>query len=74
MDEKLFTIQLGQRIREIRKWRNMTQGELANAAHIAPSNISEIEHGKVSIQATTLMKIIIALGVSPNEMLKLDEK
>ena len=69
MDEKQFTIQLGQRIKEIRKYRKMTQGELACAAKIAPSNISEIEHGKVTILVTTLMKITAALDVEPNEIL-----
>lgn len=73
MDEKLFIIKLGQRIRKIRKSQKMTQADLASAAHIAPSNISEIENGKVSIQATTLMKIIIALKVSPNEMLNFEK-
>lgn len=74
MDEKQFTIQLGQRIKEIRKYRKMTQGDLARAAKIAPSNVSEIEHGKVTILATTLMKITAALDVEPNEILDFYKK
>ena len=74
MDEKLFSIQLGARIKELRKSRKMTQWELADAAKLAHSNISEIEHGKVSIQTTTLVKIILALDVEPNEILNFYKK
>ena len=42
MDEKNEMINIGQRIRKARLSKGMTQAELAEAAHIATSNVSDI--------------------------------
>ena len=56
--------QIGKRIREQRKSRNMTIAELAEAAHIHPVYLGEIECGKKSPSLVTYINIVNALGIS----------
>ena len=63
MDEKLKTKEIGQRIREIRLSKKMTQNDLAFEAHISPSNLIDIELGKSKMCLTTLVRIVEALQV-----------
>ena len=72
MDEKLKTKEIGQRIREIRQSKKMTQNDLAFEAHISPSNLSDIELGKTNLGVLTLIKIIEALDVSADIILRPD--
>ncbi len=64
--------QIGQRIRDIRISKKMTQNDLAFAAHISTSNVSDIELGKTRILLTTFVKIIEALQVSSDSILRTD--
>lgn len=62
---------IGQRIRELREAREMTQAELASAAGRTQEHISRIETGaSVNPTTKTLTKLAAALGVSLNELLK----
>lgn len=69
-DNKLKEI--GQRIRETRLSKGMTQNDLAFAAHISTSNVSDIELGKSRIWLTTFVKIVEALQVSSDSLLRTD--
>lgn len=69
MEDNVKLLAIGQRIRSIRKSRNLTQGELAKIADMKASNISEIENGKTQMQLMTFIKIIEALQVSADEIL-----
>jgi len=72
MDYKIKLQEIGKRIREIRLSKGMTQNDLAFAAHISTSNISDIELGKSKIWLTTFVKIIEALQVSSDTILRPD--
>ena len=72
MDEREKLLLVGQRIREARKAKKLTQAELAQRSNLPPSNISELEHGKTHIQLLTFIKIIEGLQVSADEIIRAD--
>ena len=60
----------GQRIKELRKNRKMTQPELAKAIGVAQSSISEIETGESrNPSALTLVKVAKYFEVDPEHLL-----
>ena len=59
---------LGKRIQEIRKAKKLTQEKLAEIIELDVPNISNIERGKRFVSASTLEKIINALGVYPKDL------
>jgi len=63
---------IGQRIREHRRAQGMSQGDLAAKAHISLTQISSIELGKAKMQVATFCRIAEALGVSADELLRLN--
>ena len=70
MEDSERLIQLGSRLKEARKRQRLTQAELAQKSGMAPSNISELEHGKTHIQLLTFIKIIEGLQVSADEIIR----
>lgn len=58
---------LGQRIKEIRKSRGLTQEELAEKIGIGTPNISYFETGKFAPSIENFEKIVNALQVEPYE-------
>ena len=52
---------VGERIREARKAKKLTQNQLADELEVSPAYISDIEMGKVNFGITTFMKITEAL-------------
>ena len=64
--------QIGERIRESRMAKKMSQQELAAKANISLPHISDIEHGKQSMKLITFVRIIEALQVSADEILRAD--
>ena len=67
--EKAYS-QIGQRIREIRMSRKMSQIELSTRCGVEPSNLNRIEHGKANPTVRTLHLIAVALGVGLAELMK----
>ena len=63
---------IGQRLRMLRTQRNLTQREVAQRANLEPANLSRIESGRFDVTASTLWKILAALGCSPSDLA--DEK
>ena len=59
---------LGNRIREIRRSKNLTQEKLAELVGIGTPNISYIETGKFAPSMDTLEKIAEVLEVKPFEL------
>lgn len=59
---------VGERIRDLRMKRRMTQDELAELADISSRNLSDIENGKVDCHLTTLYAISKAFNISLSEM------
>ena len=72
LDDKAELKEIGQRIRKVRLSKGMTQNDLAFDAHISPSNVSDIELGKTNIWLTTFAKIVEALQVSSDVILRTD--
>ena len=59
---------LGKRIQEIRKSKNLTQEKLAEMVGIDTPNLSNIERGKRFVSAETLEKIIKSLDVREKDL------
>jgi transcriptional regulator with XRE-family HTH domain len=57
---------IGQRIRELRESRRITQGQLQARSHVSRSYLSRIESGKMTPSIGTLEKISEALGIGMN--------
>jgi DNA-binding XRE family transcriptional regulator len=59
---------LGQRLRQLRERRQLTQAKVAAAARIEPANLSRIENGRFDISTSTLWKLLAAMGYSPADL------
>lgn len=57
-------LEIGKRLREIRRDRDWTLEELSRHTGIAPSTISKLENGQGVINIDTLMKLSKGLGLS----------
>ena len=51
----------GEKIKRLRKAKNLTQEQLAEMINIAPKNLSKIEVGTSFVTAETLDKLVVAL-------------
>jgi len=61
---------LGERIRETRKEKGLTQLELAEKVKISPTYMSEIELGKSNFGVETLIRICEELQVSTDWLIR----
>jgi transcriptional regulator with XRE-family HTH domain len=61
--------QLGERIRELRRRRGLSQEALADAAGLDRTYISSCERGKRNASLLTLYRIAAALDVEPSTLL-----
>ena len=59
---------LGQKIKEVRKAKNLTQEKMAEMIGIEPPSLSNIENGKYYPTAENLEKILLALDIEPQEL------
>jgi len=60
---------VGERIRDVREKRGMTQDKLAQAAGISKSFLSEVENDKSNLGAQILLRIANELGASMDYLL-----
>jgi transcriptional regulator with XRE-family HTH domain len=60
---------LGRNVRAAREARGMTQEDLAHKSGLSSVQISRIERGRREIRITTLLQLLRALDVSPEELL-----
>lgn len=67
----MTTTDIGERIRERRKERNLSQSELAELANLNYVTISKYESGKVEPGAKAIARIANALDISTDELLGL---
>lgn len=54
----------GQRIRELRKQKDMTQEQLADRANLHNTYIGAVERGEKNISMINVERVVKALGVS----------
>ena len=60
----------GSNVREARSARGWTQEDLSGACGLAVVQVSRIERGAREIRLTTLLRLVVALGVPPNDLLR----
>lgn len=61
---------IGQRIKEVRTDKHLTQEYLANMTGVNTSHVSNIETGKTKVSLTLLVRISVALGVTVDYILQ----
>lgn len=69
MDAEQAVREFGKRVRAARNDREWTQEELSRQTGLAVVQISRIERGVREVRLTTILRLIDALGVEPNELL-----
>lgn len=62
MDNPTHLQHIGGNIKKMRKYRKLTQDQLANEAGIRIATISDIESGKANFEINTLVRIASALN------------
>ena len=60
--------EIGQRLRELRKSRNLSSKEVAERAGISPQSLSRIEKGHHDVVFTTLQKLLAAMGCTLQDL------
>jgi transcriptional regulator with XRE-family HTH domain len=60
---------IGKQLSKIRKIRGLTQKQLADKIGVSRSTIADYEHGKNRIYDLMILRIAIALNVTPNDIL-----
>jgi transcriptional regulator with XRE-family HTH domain len=60
---------IGERLKELRARRLLSQRDLAAEASLSPATIAKIETNKVEPNFTTLRKLTKALEVDPTELM-----
>ncbi|MEW6607033.1 MAG: helix-turn-helix domain-containing protein [bacterium] len=61
-------IKLGERIRTLRKAKNISQETLAEKADLHTTYLGQIERAEVNASINTIYKIALALGISLSEL------
>lgn len=69
-DKDFKLVQLGQRIRDIRVQKEMTQSELAERSDVASNYIAMLERGERNPTYLSLLKIAGGCGVNVCELFK----
>jgi transcriptional regulator with XRE-family HTH domain len=67
LNENDILLAFGQKIRSIRKSKNISMQHLANIAEIEVSQIHRIETGKINPKLTTVLILAKALDMNPSE-------
>lgn len=63
---------IGDRLKDLRVRRALTQEELADKARIGKNTVNRIERNLTEPHMSTLRKIAAALGVEPSELVKVE--
>lgn len=62
-------VSFGQRVREARLARGWTQEDLSRETGLATVQVSRIERGVREVRLTTVLRLLDALGLTPNDLL-----
>jgi transcriptional regulator with XRE-family HTH domain len=60
----------GEKVRQLRKKKGLTQEELAALSDLHPTYISGIERGKRNVSLENIQKLAKALGISLSELVR----
>lgn len=69
MDRGVATAEFGARVREQRAAHGWSQEDLAHRSGLTPVQISRVERGVREVRLTTILRLVSALEVEPNELL-----
>jgi transcriptional regulator with XRE-family HTH domain len=72
MTEDELLIKLGQRIKELRNERGMSQIALAVELDYEKSNMSRLESGRINPRITTLFNVAKALDITLHDLIKVE--
>lgn len=72
MNERQLFIRIGDKIKEIRIQKGLTQLDLAAKCNFEKSNMSRIESGRTNLTVKTMFTISIALGVKIRDLVDID--
>jgi transcriptional regulator with XRE-family HTH domain len=61
---------IGDRLRDLRKRKLLTQEQLAERSGVSVPTIVRIEHNQVEPRGSTIRKLASALGVEPDELVR----
>jgi len=67
-----MNIVVGNKLKTLRKSKNMSQEEVADYLHISQSAYARMESGESHSWANHILKICKIFGIAPEELLKLD--
>ncbi len=68
-EKKQINIEIGERIKNAREQRKITQEKLAEKVNVSPQYISDLERGVVGVSVSTLKNICLALDVTSDSLL-----
>ena len=63
-------VYIGERLKDLRIRRALTQEELANKASMGKNTVNRVERNLTEPHRSTLRKLAKALGVEPHELLE----
>ena len=72
MNEQQLFIKIGDKIKELRELKNLSQQDLAALCNFEKSNMSRIEAGRTNLTIKTLFKISNALKVPFKDLFSID--
>ncbi len=64
---------IGDRLRDLRKRRLLTQEQLAERSGVGVATIIRVERNQVEPQGSTIRKLAEALDIEPEELVKSEE-
>jgi transcriptional regulator with XRE-family HTH domain len=69
MARMLVVVKIGDRLRDLRVRRALTQEELADKADVGTNTVARLEHNETEPHMSTLRKLARALNVDPSELI-----
>ena len=63
---------IGNNLYKIRKAKGLTQAEVAEKADLSDRTYADIERGSVTMRIDSMLKICVALNITPNDVLVVD--
>lgn len=69
----IILVAVGNRLREVRKRKAMTQEDVAHKAGIAVSQVGRIERGKLNPSISTIFVIALAMEIEPKDLFEFEE-
>ena len=69
----IILLAIGDRLKNVRKKKGMTQEDVAHKAGIAVSQVGRIERGKLNPRVSTIFVIALAMDIEPKDLFDFEE-